>query len=80
MTNDQLAASIDALNAKLDREFGAIEKRFVSVESELRILNTRLDHTVTKADVFVSVLQALGLLVAASIGTVVVLNAVGAFS
>ena len=70
MTIDQLSASLDAFDAKLDEKFGAIE-------TELRLINKRLDHMPTRADVFTSVLQAIGLVVAATIGTFVVLNAIG---
>lgn len=67
MTNDQLAASIDALNAKLDQRFAAIDARFENIER----------HMVTKSDVFTAVLQGVGFLFAAIVGTVVVLSAAG---
>ncbi len=66
MNTDQIAQRLDSLDVKLDAEFDKI--------------NTRLDHTVSKSDVNAAVLQAVGIVAAAVVGTVVILNAVGAFS
>ncbi len=66
MNTDQIAHRLDSLDVKLDAEFDKI--------------NTRLDHTVSKSDVNAAVLQAVGIVAAAVVGTVVILNAVGAFS
>ncbi len=66
MNTDQIAQRLDSLDVKLDAEFDKI--------------NTRLDRTVSKSDVNAAVLQAVGIVAAAVVGTVVVLNAVGAFS
>lgn len=65
MNTDQIAQRLDSLDVKLDAEFDKI--------------NTRLDHTVSKSDVNAAVLQAVGIVAAAVVGTVVTLNALGAF-
>lgn len=69
MTNDQLTAHLSDLNAKLDANFAMINQRFENIER----------HMVTKQDVFAAVLQGIGFLFAAIVGTVVVLNALGTF-
>ena len=65
MTNEQIATRLDALDHKLDAEFAKI--------------NARLDQTVTKSEVHGAVFQGLAFAAAAIVGTVVVLNAIGAF-
>lgn len=69
MTNDQIAASLDALNAKLDMRFESMDQRMDHIEK----------HMVTRSDVHGAVFQGLAFAAAAIVGTVVVLNAIGAF-
>ena len=69
MTNEQRFAHLTDLNAKLDANFARIDQRFETIER----------HMVAKQDVFAAVLQGIGFLFAAIVGTVVVLNALGAF-
>ncbi|MEM9138600.1 MAG: hypothetical protein AAGB15_02120 [Pseudomonadota bacterium] len=66
MTNDQIAAKLHELSTTIDAEFDKV--------------NTRLDQTVSKSDVNAAVLQGLAFASAAIVGTIVVLNALGAFS
>ncbi|MEO1493254.1 MAG: hypothetical protein AAFV19_13960 [Pseudomonadota bacterium] len=70
MTNDQIAAKLDELGTTLNTEFAKVDARLTSLEK----------HTVTRSDVHVAVFQGLAFAAAAIVGTVVVLNAIGAFS
>ena len=76
MTNDQLTAHLTDLNAKLDANFARIDQRFETIDQRFENIER---HMVTKQDVFAAVLQGIGFLFAAIVGTVVVLNALGAF-
>jgi hypothetical protein len=69
MTNDQIAAKLDELGYKLDSEFAKVDVRLSSLEK----------HSVTRSDVHAAVFQGLAFAAAAIVGTVVVLNALGAF-
>jgi hypothetical protein len=69
MTDDRIAAKLDELGAKLNTEFGRIDTRLSSLEK----------HSVTRSDVHAAVFQGLAFAAAAIVGTVVVLNAIGAF-
>ena len=73
MTNDQIAAKLDEMSLLLRIEFSRIDATFAKV-------NTRLDQTVSKSDVNGAVMQGLAFAAAAIVGTIVVLNALGAFS
>ena len=83
MTNDQIAAKLDDLNNKLVHEFARIDTRFNEVDTRFNEVDTRLTslekHSVTKSDVHAAVFQGLAFAAAAIVGTVVVLNAIGAF-
>ena len=83
MTNDQLTAHLTDLNAKLDANFARIDNRFERIDQRFETIDQRFEnierHMVTKQDVFAAVLQGIGFLFAAIVGTVVVLNALGAF-
>lgn len=70
MTNDQIAAKLDNLSRTLDLEFGKIGSRLTTLEK----------HTVSRSDVHAAVFQGLAFAAAAIVGTIVVLNALGAFS
>ena len=80
MTNDQIAAKLDDLSSTLRTEFARIDGKFDKIDADFDKINTRLDQTVTKSDVNGAVMQGLAFAAAAIVGTVVVLNAIGAFS
>ena len=87
MTNDQIAAKLDDLSSTLRTEFARIDSKFTNIDAQFEKIdaefdkvNTRLDQTVTKSDVNGAVMQGLAFAAAAIVGTVVVLNAIGAFS
>ncbi|WP_179381292.1 hypothetical protein [Jannaschia marina] len=65
MTNDAIAAELTKLNGRFDR----IDAKIEHIE----------ENMVRKSDVFQAVMTVQGLFAAAIVGTVVVLNAVGAF-
>lgn len=77
MTNDQIALKLDELGRKLESEFGKVNAEFGKVNVRLDALEK---HAVTRSDVNGAVFQGLAFAAAAIIGTVVVLNALGAFS
>lgn len=68
MTNDAIANELTKLNDRLD-QMGAKIAKIDHIE----------ENMVRKADVFQAVMTVQGLFAAAVVGTVVVLNAVGAF-
>ncbi|MEL6999254.1 MAG: hypothetical protein AAFP68_13405 [Pseudomonadota bacterium] len=76
MTNDQIASKLDDLNKKLVHEFARIDTRFNEVDTRLTSLEK---HSVTRSDVHSAVFQGLAFAAAAIVGTVVVLNSIGAF-
>ena len=76
MTNDQIAAKLDELGTLMRGEFVKIESRFTEVDARLSSLEK---HSVTRSDVHSAVFQGLAFAAAAIVGTVVVLNALGAF-
>lgn len=65
MTNDAIAAELTKLNGRFDQ----IDAKIEHIE----------ENMVRKSDVFQAVMTVQGLFAAAIVGTVVVLNAVGAF-
>jgi tetrahydromethanopterin S-methyltransferase subunit G len=65
MTTDAIAAELNKLNGRFDQ----IDARIEHIE----------ENMVRKSDVFQAVMTVQGLFAAAIVGTVVVLNAVGAF-
>lgn len=65
MTNDAIAAELTKLNGRFD----SIDAKIEHIE----------ENMVRKSDVFQAVMTVQGLFAAAIVGTVVVLNAVGAF-
>ncbi len=70
MTNEQIAASLDQLNTKLDNRFG-------SIEHELEKINLRLDQTVTKSDVTGLIVQTLAYTSGIVVATFLVLSILG---
>ncbi len=70
MTNEQIAASLDQLNTKLDNRFG-------SIEHELEKINLRLDQTVTKSDVTGLIVQTLAYTCGIVVPTFLVLSILG---
>ena len=76
MTNDQIAAALTALDHKLDGRFAAIDQRFEMIDQRFKHIEK---HMVTRSDVHSAVFQGLAFAAAAIVGTVVVLNAIGAF-
>jgi hypothetical protein len=76
MTNDQIAMKLDELGTLMKAEFSKIEVRFSEVDARLSSLEK---HAVTRSDVHAAVFQGLAFAAAAIVGTVVVLNALGAF-
>lgn len=90
MTDDQMAARFDRLQADLDRRFEAIDRRFEAIDRRFEALDGRFDrvdmrlealekHSVSKAEVFQTVIVAQGVFYAGAVMMVVVLNAAGAF-
>jgi len=84
MTNDQIAAKLDDLSMTLKTEFARVDSQFARVENRLSELDVRLtsleEHSVTRSDVNSAVFQGLAFATAAMVGTIVVLNALGAFT
>ena len=76
MTNDQIAAKLDELGIMMHDEFNKIRIEFSKVDARLSSLEK---HSVTRSDVHAAVFQGLAFAAAAIVGTVVVLNALGAF-
>ena len=70
MTNDQIAVKLDELGSLMRTEFSKVDARLTTLEK----------HSVTRSDVHAAVFQGLASAAAAIVGTVVVLNAIGAFS
>ena len=70
MTNDQIAMKLDELGNLMRTEFDRVDTRLSALEK----------HSVTRSDVHAAVFQGLAFGAAAIVGTVVVLNALGAFS
>jgi hypothetical protein len=83
MTNDQIVAKLDELGSTLNAEFGKIRVEFAKIDSRFTEVDARLTslekHSVTRSDVHAAVFQGLAFAAAAIVGTVVVLNALGAF-
>ena len=77
MTEEQLGTKLDKLSSMLNAEFGEIRIEFAKIDARLSSLEK---HSVTRSDVNAAVFQGLAFAAAAIVGTVVVLNALGAFS
>ncbi len=56
------------------------QDQFNQILRRLDAIDARMEHSVTKSDVHAAVFQGLAFASAAVVGTLVVLNAVGAFS
>ena len=69
MTNDEISSKLDDLSVTIKSEFSRVDARLTALEK----------HSVTKSDVHSAVFQGLAFAAAAIVGTVVVLNAIGAF-
>lgn len=69
MNTDQIAIELQNLNSRFDRMQESFGQRFEHIEK----------HMVTKSDVHAAVFQGLAFAAAAIVGTIVVLNALGAF-
>lgn len=69
MTDDQIASKLDELSLTLRTEFSRVDTRLTALEK----------HSVTKSDVHSAVFQGLAFAAAAIVGTVIVLNSIGAF-
>ena len=84
MTNDQIAAALQQLDGKLDQRFSAVDRQFSAIDQRFSAIDQRFEnierHMVTRSGVHGAVFQGLAFAAAASVGTVVVLNALGLFS
>ena len=83
MTNDQIAMKLDELGGTIRAEFSRVDSRLNTMDSRLTDVDSRLTslekHSVTRSDVHSAVFQGLAFAAAAIVGTVVVLNSLGAF-
>ncbi|HET7408893.1 MAG TPA: hypothetical protein VFJ13_01710 [Paracoccaceae bacterium] len=77
MSEEQVATKLDDLSSMLSAEFGKIRVEFGKIDARLTSLEK---HSVTRSDVHSAVFQGRAFAAAAIVGTVVVLNAIGAFS
>ena len=69
MTADQIASKLDVLSLTLRTEFSRMDSHLTALEK----------HSVTKSDVHSAFFQGLAFAAAAIVGTVDVLNSIGAF-
>ena len=76
MSEDRVLEKLDGLSATIRTEFARVDSRLDNLDIRLTSLEK---HSVTKSDVHSAVFQGLAFAAAAIVGTVVVLNSIGAF-